>query len=592
MPTQLQQPSPPSRGLTRNWDTSSALTDSPLPLVDRILAARDLTDTESSKAFLSPTLAGLHNPSLIPDLDKAAQRILDAVANDEPIVIFGDYDVDGITASAILVHMLGVLAPDAPVSTYIPHRIEEGYGLNESAIETLADPVKNVGAKVIITVDCGITAIDPATKAKELGVDLIITDHHNPPAQMDDMPDAFAVVHPRRPDSQYPFGELCGAGVAYKLAWRLATLHCKSDSVTPALRTTLVDLLVLAALGSIADIVPLVDENRVITKFGLSRIKATPIAGLRALIAASGLDTDQVDAEAVGFRLAPRLNAIGRLGHAGDALELMTSARGHRATELAEQLTTLNDERRATEQRIVKQAIEMAEQAGMTNPDRRAIVLAHEDWHPGVVGIVCSRLVDRFARPTILMQRKDGICKGSARSIEGFSIHAALESCAHHLTSFGGHDMAAGLSCDDSNYDAFVESLLHHANTHLTPEDLTHTLKVDAIARVDELTERTLTTIEQLAPFGAGNPRIKVLIPNAKLNGHPEPFGKTGTHLSLRVGDAQAGNQIVRVVGWSWWKKARDICPGSIVDLVVEPKLSHWNGRVKVEPVLSDLRIR
>jgi len=584
MTTQLQQS---DRGLTRVWDRSRVTPDPSQTFVHRVLSARGLTNTDDRNDFLKPSLGGLHDPSLIPDLDKAAQRLLDAIENSEPITIFGDYDVDGITASAILVHMLGVIAPDTKVSTYIPHRIDEGYGLNEAAIKTLADQ----GAKVIVTVDCGITATAPAQTAKELGVDLIITDHHNPPSNIADMPDAYAVVHPRRPDSKYPFGELCGAGVAYKLAWRIATLHCNSDKVTPALRTTLVDLLALASLGSIADVVPLTDENRVITKFGLTRIKSTPIVGLRALIDASGLGTDQVDAEAVGFRLAPRINAIGRLGHAEGALELMTSARGQRATDLAEQLTQLNDERRATEQRILKQALEMAEQSGMTAPDRKAIVLAHEDWHPGVVGIVCSRLVDRFARPTILMQRKDGLCKGSARSIEGFSIHAALESCSDHLNTFGGHDMAAGMSCNESDFDQFVQSMTSYANKNLGEDDLIHTLKIDAVARIDELDERTLTTLEQLAPFGAGNPRIRVLIQGAKLNGHPEPFGKTGTHLSLRVGDANNGRQIIRVIGWSWWQRARDIGPGSVVDLVIEPKLSRWNGRVKVEPVLCDLRV-
>ncbi|MEQ9207439.1 MAG: single-stranded-DNA-specific exonuclease RecJ [Phycisphaerales bacterium] len=596
MPTQLSDhPTQTARGLTRIWDHSKVInnpmgnpTDSPAAnLVDRVMASRGLTDPQDSRDFLQPTLSGLHNPSLIPDLDKAAQRILEAIQNNEPIVIFGDYDVDGITASAILYHMLAVIAPDTQVTTYIPHRIEEGYGLNIDAIRTLAEQ----GAKVVITVDCGITATSPALVAKDLGIDLIITDHHNPPADLSDMPDAFAVVHPRRPDSEYPFGELCGAGVAYKLAWRLATLHCGSEKVSPALRTTLVDLLVLASLGSIADIVPLIDENRVITKFGLARIKSTPIVGLRALIEASGLDKDQVDAEAVGFRLAPRLNAIGRLGHAGDALHLMTTARGQHATDLADQLTVLNDERRATEQRILKQALEMVQQAGMDAPDKRAIVLAHEDWHPGVVGIVCSRLVERFARPAILMQRKDGVCKGSGRSIEGFSIHAALESCAHHLKSFGGHDMAAGMACDDSSFDQFAESLIHHANTLLTPEDLVHTLKIDAIATINELTEQSLTTLEQLAPFGAGNPRVRIHIQNAKLNGHPEPFGKTGAHLSLRVGDAHNSGQIVRVIGWSWWQKARHIGPGSIVDLVIEPKLSRWNGRTRIEPVLCDLKV-
>jgi single-stranded-DNA-specific exonuclease len=588
MPTQTQTPTTRiERGITRVWDQSAIHDDPTLPLIDRVLAARDLTDDQSTKDFLNPSLAGLHNPSLIPDLDKAAQRILDAIQNDEPIVIFGDYDVDGVTASAILVHMIEALSPNTKVSTYIPHRIEEGYGLNCEAIQSLASN----GAKVIITVDCGITAIEPAQTAHELGVDLIITDHHNPPESLDDMPSAFAVVHPRRPDSNYPFGELCGAGVAYKLAWRLATLHCNSERVSTKLRTTLVDLLALASLGSIADVVPLIDENRVITKFGLSRLQSSPYVGLRALIEASDLGPGKVDTEAVGFRLAPRLNAIGRLGHAGEALELLTSARGQRARDLAQQLSSLNDQRRATEQRILRQAEQLAEEAGMTSDDTRAIVLAHEDWHPGVVGIVCSRLVDRYARPTILMQIKDGVCKGSARSIEGFSIHAALESCADHLTSFGGHDMAAGLACDQSKLATFIQALTDHTNSILNPEDLVQSIRVDAIASVNELDAAAISTLEQLAPFGAGNPRVRVLIRNARINGRPEPFGKTGTHLSLRIGDADNNQSIVRVVGWNWWKKARDISPGSMIDLVVEPKLSRWKDRISVEPILCDLRV-
>lgn len=594
MPAKLASPqsSPvstdlPTRGLTRAWDLSKVSETRSADMVERVLKTRGFADPEIQRAFIQPTLAGLHDPSLIPDLDKAAQRILAAIQNNEQIVIFGDYDVDGITASSILFHMLNTLSPEHDVKTYIPHRINEGYGLNDQAIHTLADN----GAKVIITVDCGITAISPAQTAKDRGVDLIITDHHNPPADLADLPDAFAVVHPRRPDSNYPFGELCGAGVAYKLAWRLATMHCDSDKVTPALRTTLVDLLAFVALGTIADVVPLIDENRVITKFGLARLPATPVQGLQALIKAAGLDSEKIDAQAIGFRLAPRLNAIGRLGHAIEALELLTVARSHRATQLAEQLTELNDDRRKTEQAIVKQALELAEQSGMTKPDKRAIVLASEDWHPGVVGIACSRLVDRYARPAILMQLKDGIYKGSARSIEGFNIQAALESCTDHLLSHGGHDMAAGLSCSEESYPKFVEQFLNIANQQIAVDDLIHKIKIDSIASINELTVEALTQFEQLAPFGAGNPRVKLLIQGARLNGRPEPFGKTGNHLSLRVADADNPKQVIRVIGWSWWEKARDIGPGSVVDLVVEPVLSRWNGRTRIEPLLSDLRV-
>ncbi len=589
MDTQIEQKTQSTtRGLTRIWDLTPMTDNGTLDLPSRVMAARNLTDPNACNAFLNPTLKELHNPSLIPDLDKAATRILQAIENNEQITIFGDYDVDGITASAILLHILHTISPDTKVTSYIPHRLDEGYGLNPEAIKTLA----NQGTKLLITVDCGITAIEPAQTAKELGLDLIITDHHNPPEDLADIPDAFAVVHPRRPDSIYPFGELCGAGVAYKLAWRLATMHCDSEKVTPALRATLVELLVLAALGTIADVVPLIDENRVITKFGLSKIKSTSITGLHALIQASGLGTDQIDAEAVGFRLAPRLNAIGRLGHAGEALELLTTAKGPQAEQLAEQLSHLNDQRRTTEKKILDQALEMVQNKGMDKPDKRAIVLSHQDWHPGVVGIVCSRLVDRFAKPTILMQQGPDTCKGSARSIQGFSIHQALESCSSHLTSFGGHDMAAGMSCTTESFDQFAESIIGYANTHLTPQDLIHTLKIDASATINELNQHSITTLESLAPFGAGNSRIRVLIKNARLNGQPEPFGKTGTHLSLRIGDATNPRQVIRVIGWNWWQKARHIGPGSLLDLVVEPKLSHWNGRTKIEPLLCDLSVR
>jgi single-stranded-DNA-specific exonuclease len=254
------------------------------------------------------------------------------------------------------------------------------------------------GARLIVSVDCGVTAREPARVARELGVDLIITDHHNPPATVEELPDAYAVVHPRHPLSTYPFGELCGAGVAYKLAWRLCTLACGSERIDPAMRELLLELLAPCALGVIADVVPLVDENRVIARFGLAKVKTSQIAGLRALVKASGLDGEKVSAEDVGFKLAPRLNACGRMGHAREAVELLTTAKGERAAEIAADLTRKNDERREVERRIFEEAAAMAQERGMTSPECRAIVLANASWHTGVVGIVCSRLVEKFHR--------------------------------------------------------------------------------------------------------------------------------------------------------------------------------------------------
>lgn len=581
-------PSPAqTRGLTRIWRPrlNEPLTGE---LIDRVLRARAIEPGDDAESFLNPSLRAMHDPSGIPDLDRAARRVLDAVEQGQPIIIYGDYDVDGVTASAILIHLLRTIAPAANVRSYIPHRLDEGYGLNCEAINTLADE----GAALIVSVDCGITAIEPARTAKARDVDLIITDHHNPPKSLDDLPDAFAVVHPRRPDSAYPFGELCGAGVAYKLAWRMATLHCGGDRVSPACRDVLIELLAFAALGSIADIVPLVDENRVIVRHGLTLIPRSKNEGLRALIDASGLGSEKIDADAVGFRLAPRLNAIGRLGHAADALELMTDATGPRALELAQKLSRVNEDRKARELAIVTQAAEMAETMGMTGPDRRAIVLAHEDWHPGVVGIVCSRLVEKFARPTILMQRDGDQCKGSGRSIEGFNLHAGLEACADHLAGYGGHDMAAGMRCDAQNFDAFANAFIDHANANLGEDDLVHHAKYDTQTSLAELTPERVRQLDRLAPFGAGNGRVRLRVNDAKLNGPPEPFGRSGAHLSLRVGPRSGPGHTVRIVAWGWAQHIGQIPAGAPVELLIDPKLSQWNGSTRVEPVLVDLRVQ
>lgn len=586
-PIEVTIPGQRDRGLTKVWKIRKGITCGNSDLVDRVLAARGIESGSAGDAFLNPTLKMMHDPSAIPDLDKAARRILQAIEGNERIVIYGDYDVDGMTASAILIHLIRAIKQDCDVRSYIPHRLDEGYGIHSEAIRRLADE----GATLVVSVDCGITAIEPARVVRELGIDLIITDHHNPPAKLEDMPNAYAVVHPRRPDSEYPFGELCGAGVAYKLAWRMATLTAGGEKVSLKMRALLIELLGFAALGTIADIVPLVDENRAIVKHGLTQIPRSSNEGLRALIHASGLDSEKVDTEAVGFRLAPRLNAIGRLGHASDAIELLTEATGDRATELAESLSRINEQRKAQETAIVSQAIKMVEDSGLIEAGTKAIVLAHEDWHPGIVGIVCSRLVDRFARPTILMQRVDGICKGSGRSIEGFNLHGALEACQKHLLSFGGHDMAAGMKCDADDFELFVQAFELYADEHLALSDLIHRARYDCEARFDELSVDSIRQLDRMAPFGAGNGRVKLRLNGLKLNGEATPFGKTGNHLSFRVGAIDQPAFALRVVGWNWARYLSEIPTGARVEMIVEPKLSTWNGKTRIEPVLVDLRV-
>ncbi|MBX3403718.1 MAG: single-stranded-DNA-specific exonuclease RecJ [Phycisphaeraceae bacterium] len=567
-------------------------------LVDRVLAARGIDPAApDAAAFLDPRLNHLHDPSLIPGVDRAAARLLEALRAGETIAIYGDYDVDGITATAILYHMMLALEPGAAgrIMTYVPHRLEEGYGLNAEAMGELAGR----GAKVIVSVDCGVTAFAPAQRAKAEGVDLIITDHHNPPMEGEGLPDAYAVVHPRAPGSAYPFADLCGAGVAYKLAWRMATMHERSAKLTPALRALLVDLLAFAALGTIADVVPLVGENRVIARFGLVRVGDSPFGGLRALVEASRLDGGRIDAMDVGFRIAPRLNAAGRMGHAKDAVELFTTASDERAAQIARELTVQNDERRRVEKRIFDQACEMAEAAGMTGPDRRAVVLAHDDWHPGVVGIVCSKVVERYSRPAILMQRKEGLCSGSGRSIEGFNLHAGLTACGPMLERFGGHDMAAGLHLVEAKLHAFTEAFTAHANSLIREEMLCPLVKIDCDAALEELTPQAVRDLDLLEPFGRDNPRVVLAVRGVRLI-ERKTFGTGARHLSvaLRAADSRGGSGgwangggVVRAIAWNRADLVPRLAPGSLLDVAVRPALSHYGGRTTVEPQIEDIRL-
>jgi single-stranded-DNA-specific exonuclease len=579
----LAEPAP--RGLRARWSRRGTTVETGGSLVERILRARGIVEPERVEAYLNPSLRHLHDPSLLPDADRAAERIVQALQRRETIVIYGDYDVDGVTATAVLWHTLRELEPGADVRTYIPHRIDEGYGLSEAAIAQLAQE----GASVIVSVDCGITAVGPAKAAREAGVDLIITDHHNPPDPGDPLPEAYALVHPRLPGSVYPFGELCGAGVAYKLAWRIVTTSEGADRVSPRLRELLVHLLAFAALGSVADVVPLEGENRVIGRFGLGRVKRSPFAGLRALVDASGLGGEDIDAERVAFTLAPRLNACGRLGHARDAVRMFTEASYEEAYAIAEELNTQNAARRRIEDRIVEQASEMAEARGMTGLDRRVIVLAHPDWHPGVVGIACSRLSERYCRPVVLLADDGAQCAGSGRSVRGVSLHAALSRCSGLLDRWGGHDMAAGMSLARINLDAFTESLTREVNTLHPASGLVPTLGYDCEAELGELTLETVGAIGSLGPFGAGNPSVRLRIGGLELAEPARRVGREGRHLQLRVRTAD-GRAWVKCIAWRFGEEADRLSRGEALEVLARPMLSTWNGSTSVQLEVQDLR--
>lgn len=552
------------------------------PLVASLLHLRGLLDEDAATRFLTPKLQQLHDPALIPGMTRAAERIARAVAERQPIVVYGDYDVDGITASAILWHMLS--AAGADVSTYVPHRIEEGYGLNCEAIGKLCE--REDGRKpLIVSVDCGITAVEPAAIARERGVDLIITDHHqfNPDA----LPDAYALVHPRLPGSTYPFGELCGAGVAFKLAWQVAKLHCGSERLPQTFRDLLLDLLSLAALGTVADIVPLIDENRVITRFGLGQIKRTRFIGLNAMIDAASLREEKVDAYHVGFVLGPRLNACGRMGHAERAVQLLTVAAEAEAMATAKFLTAENEKRRTTERDIFTQAKQMVEECGYDSPDCRAIVLGCEGWHQGVVGIVASRLVEAFSRPVVMLNIDNGEAHGSARSVEGVSIHEALEHCARHLTTFGGHAMAAGLRLPSDGIGAFRDAMVAFINDKLSADELTPVLNIDGLCDLGDITLPLVEQVERMAPFGRDNPAPVLCIRGAIVDRPPTRMGKQGNHLRipLRHGGKQAW-----AVAFGMGDLADQLPAGVAIDVAFEPKINNWQGRRSVDLHVVDFR--
>ena len=557
------------------------------PLLDRIMAQRGHQGAEAIERFLHPKLTDLHPPADLPGCRAAAQRLAQAVRDAQPVVIYGDYDVDGVTASAILWHTLRKLGHLA-VTCYVPHRLDEGYGLNAEALETFA---QNNPKPLVVTVDCGITAVAAAARAKELGLDLIITDHHQ--FDVDDLPEAAALVHPELdldgtpPDDPSP---LCGAGVAFKLAWQTARTFYDTDRLPRDVQELLLDLTAFAALGTVADVVPLTGENRVIVVHGLSRIKQTRFIGLNAMIDAAELRAQKVDAYHVGFVLGPRLNACGRMGHARQAVTLLTDASPVQAKELADFLTAENDLRRQTERAILAEAIEMVDGEGHATDDRRALVLAKEDWHPGVIGIVASRLVERYHRPVVMLglDAAAGVAKGSARSVSGLDLHAGISACAEYLQKFGGHAMAAGMTLDAGQVDAFRDALVQEVNGQLAADDLAQRIRLDADVTVAQCSAALFGALERMGPFGCANPAPRLRVCGAITARPAQRMGGGGKHLSVSLRGADGG--AIRAVGFGLGDRADDLPAGVAVDVAFKPSLNTWRGVTSPELHLLDIR--
>jgi len=417
------------------------------PIVARMLVLRGVGTVDEARQFLRPELSSLHEPALLPDMDKAVARIRQAVADGEKVLIYGDYDADGVTAMALLQRFFRLLGAEPRL--YIPHRVDEGYGLHREAVEAAAAD----GVTLIITVDCGVSAVEEVERASELGVDVVVTDHHEPGRRV---PRACAVVNPKLTGCLYPYRELAGVGVAFKLAWALAQSYSQGTRVTEEFRQFLLDAMGLVALGTVADVVPLTGENRVLATYGLHALRHSTSPGIMALVRQAGATGRALKPRDVSFRLGPRLNAAGRLGAADVCVELLTSDDLERAAAIARELEDTNKERRRIQSEILGEALErLAALDGLD--ERRSIVLADPDWHAGVLGIVASRIAEDYHRPTLLLSIDGEVARGSARSVPGVNLFEAIEACEEVLLAYGGHSGAAGVKLELAALDAFCE---------------------------------------------------------------------------------------------------------------------------------------
>ncbi len=545
------------------------------PVVARVLVARGYRTPDEATRFLSDALTELPDPFLMKGLPQAAERILQAINAQEKVTLYGDYDVDGVTSTALLTTFLAQVG--LSVGTYIPHRLGEGYGLNLTAIERLAED----GTRLLITLDCGITSHAEISRANELGMDVIVVDHHAVPEVM---PPAVAVLNPLQPGCDYPTRWLCAGGVTFNLCMGLRKHLRERGHFAGRQEPNLKVLLDLVALGTVADVVPLVGANRVLVTHGLKELSAGRRPGVRALKDVAGVGEGPVTAGTVGFRLGPRINAAGRLDDASVGLRCLLADDYEAALPLAKALDEANAERQEIERRMLNAAIEQA--AAAVERGAKGLVLASEGWHPGVVGIVASRIVERFHRPTIVIGVHDGVGKGSARSIEGFHLYDAIHSISHHLSRFGGHKAAAGLTVELSRLDAFRADFEQVAAAQLDDAQLVPRCRIDAVVQPSELSEATVQALKALAPFGMGNPEPVLALRGERASprvlGNKLP-GEPG-HLKLTLASAPAFD----VIGFRQAEKAA--LTDAPVDLAFKVDVDEFRGVRRLALKLQSLR--
>ncbi|MEX1261828.1 MAG: single-stranded-DNA-specific exonuclease RecJ [Balneolaceae bacterium] len=541
--------------------------------IAKLLAIRGVENYDDAKLFFRPGIEQLHDPFLMKDMEEGACRLCSAIRNCEKVVVYGDYDVDGTTATSIIYTFLKSFGLD--VHYYIPHRFKEGYGINPDGIKYAAE----IEADLIVSVDCGITAVKEATYIKELGMDLIICDHHN---CGDEIPDAVAVLDPKRPDCNYPFDGLSGAGVGFKLIQGAI----KKLGLSETLAYQYLDLV---AISIASDIVPIVDENRILMREGLSMINSNPRMGVEALLKLIKIKPGTVTTSSIVFSVGPRINAAGRMGDASAAVELMIAEDETSAARSASELESINVRRRTTDTRTTEEAMAMLENDYKMD-EISSMVLHHPEWHLGVIGIVASRLVDAHYRPAIMLSTVEGKIKGSARSIKGFNIYEALKQCDDLLEQFGGHEFAAGLTMNESNLEEFRKRIDKIAFNDLSENDFKPELTIDDNLDLNTVDNKFWKLLTQFEPFGPGNHRPVFVSKNICIEGVPTIVGNG--HLKMRV--RQNSSAVFDAIGFNMHEFIPLLrnCNEDKIDVAYVLEENHWNGRRTIQMRLKDIHIQ
>jgi single-stranded-DNA-specific exonuclease len=532
-------------------------------LLATIIVNKGLKTKEEIEVFLNPTRKDFHDPFLMPDMKIAVDRIVKAIENHEKVIIYGDYDVDGITSITVLKQFLEDRG--LQVDSYIPNRLDEGYGLNKAAI----DKIVSEKYQLMITVDCGISGIEEIDYANSLGLETIVTDHHEP---TEVLPNALAVVDAKRKDNKYPFNQLAGVGVVFKLIQAISQVYKLEEK-------EYLKYLDIVCVGTISDIVPLVDENRVITKLGLKLVEVTKNVGLKSLLTSIGYK--KIDSSAISFGVAPRINACGRMGHEQDALQLFLTQNIVEATDISKKLNDYNRERQEIEKRIFEEVINKIEQG---EKDKPCIVLADDNWHHGVIGIVSSKVTEMYYKPSILICYEDNEGKGSGRSVPGFDLHEALSKCDTFIDKFGGHSMAIGISVTKDNFDKFKEDFEKYVeNTNIS--ELIPVIRVDEEVNSKDMNINIVNELSMLEPFGEANKMPIFMYKNLKINSIRAL--SEGKHLKLTLKDE---GMVIDAIGFNMGYLVNDYLLGDKVDILGNLEVNSFNGRESVQFNLKDIR--